>query len=205
MPVEPREPAGGLTRREALGALAGLPLVVGLGPGSLAARAWEHVRTHRTPDGAPYAPRFFTPDEWRMVAALADEVIPRDARSGSATDAGVPEFMDFIMMDQPSHQMQMRVGLQWIATECHQRFGTTFVGCTAQQRASVLDDIAWPARTPFGMEQAAKFFSAFRDLTASGFWSSRVGVADLQYMGNTVVPDWQGCPPAVLAKLGVSY
>ena len=49
------------------------------------------------------------------------------------------------------------------------------------------------------------FFSAFRDLTASGFWSSRIGVKDLGYTGNTFVAEWKGCPPEALAKLGVTY
>lgn len=197
-------PAGELTRREALGALAVLPLAA-LGPGSLAARAWEYVRQHRVSSGAPYAPRFFTANEWRTVTVLVDEVIPKDERSGSATDAGVPEFMDFMMVDRPEYQTQMRVGLQWIDLESRQRFGTTFAACAPHQRAVLLNDIAWPARTPLGMEHAASFFSAFRDLTASGFWTSRMGVADLRYMGNEVMPDWRGCPPPVLAKLGVSY
>jgi hypothetical protein len=55
------------------------------------------------------------------------------------------------------------------------------------------------------MSHGVAFFSMFRNLTASGFWSSRMGVADLQYIGNAVVHEWQGCPPAALAKLGVSY
>jgi hypothetical protein len=200
------EPADRLTRREALGALAALPLVVGFGPGSLAERAWRHVGQRRGEAGAPLTPRFFTAKEWRTVLVLVDEVIPRDERSGSATDAGVPEFMDFIMMDRPESQTQMRVGLQWLDTECQLRFGTAFAACTPAQRTAVLDDVAWPARAPVGMEHAAAFFSAFRDLTASGFWSSRIGVADLEYIGNTPVREWRGCPPPpALSKLGVSY
>jgi gluconate 2-dehydrogenase gamma chain len=194
-----------LTRREALAIFAALPLSLGLGPGSLAAHTWQEIRQHLPVDGAPYAPRFFTADEWRTVRVLVDDVIPRDERSGSATDAGVPEFMDAIMLDQPDSQTAMRVGLQWIDVESHRRFSQLFAASTPQQRASLLDDIAWPARTPVGMEAAVSFFSAFRDLTASGFWSSRIGVADLQYMGNAAVRDWQGCPAPALAKLGVSY
>src|ERR1700722_13936421 len=88
---------GDLSRREVLGFLAALPLAAATDPASLIARAWRHLERHATSSAAPYTPRFFTPHEWRIVRVLADEIIPRDGRSGSATDAGVPEFIDFIM------------------------------------------------------------------------------------------------------------
>jgi hypothetical protein len=77
------------------------------------------------------------------------------------------------------------------------------VDCTAPERAAVLDDIAWPARARPEMSQGVAFFNNFRDLTASGFWSSEMGVKDLEYRGNTVVRRWNGCPDAALVKLGV--
>jgi gluconate 2-dehydrogenase gamma chain len=194
-----------LSRREALGVLAGLPLAMGVGAGSLTVRAWDFVAKNRTTDRPPSSPRFFTVEEWGTVQVLVDDVIPRDQRSGSATDAGVPEFMDFIMIDQPAAQTDMRVGLGWINDESRRRFDKPFAACSKQQRGAILDDIAWPERAAPGMGHAAAFFSSFRDLTASGFWSSRLGVADLQYMGNAVVHDWQGCPAPALAKLGVTY
>jgi gluconate 2-dehydrogenase gamma chain len=194
-----------LTRREALGVLAALPLAAAIDPSSLFARAWRHVGEHASAPGKPYAPRFFTTHEWRTVRRLADDIIPHDDRSGSASDAGVPEFMDFIMVDQPAAQTPMRGGLEWIDTQCHSRFTLPFADCTRAQRSALLDDIAWPARAQSEMSQGVTFFSMFRDLTASGFWTSKVGMADLQYMGNRVVHEWQGCPPEALAKLGVSY
>jgi len=152
-----------------------------------------------------YAPTFFTPHEWDTVRVLVDLVIPKDERSGSATDAGVPEFMDFVMTDRPEGQNAIRGGLAWLDTESRRRFGKAFVACAGSERTAVLDDIAWPERAKPEFSHGIAFFNRFRDLTASGFWSSKMGVEDLQYIGNTAIADWQGCPPAALQKLGVRY
>jgi len=199
----------GVTRREALAALGAAPLVAlsfaALGPSeAVIVRAWRTL-LDAPGDPAPYAPRFFAPHEWRTVRILADLIIPRDERSGSACDARVPEFIDFMMTDQPEGQVPMRGGLRWLDSHCHDRFGAAFADCTPTQRSAVLDDLAWPARARPELAAGVAFFTRFRDLTASGFWSSRIGVADLGYLGNTVVPEWTGCPEPALIKLGVRY
>jgi gluconate 2-dehydrogenase gamma chain len=153
----------------------------------------------------PYAPTFFTPHEWETVRVLVDLVIPRDERSGSATEAGVPEFMDFMMGDRPDGQIPMRGGLAWLDREAYERFGKTFVTVAAAERTAILDDIAWPKRAKPEFSQGVAFFNMFRDLTSSGFWSSKIGIADLDYRGNVFVPEWKGCPEPALRKLGVSY
>lgn len=155
--------------------------------------------------GIPYQPKFFTAHEYATVMVLVDLVIPRDERSGSATDAGVPEFMDFMMADEPSRQTAMRGGLALIDRLCEVRFDKRFVECTDGQRRQLLDQIAFPATAPDGLSQAVYFFSAFRDLTASGFWTTKMGIADLQYQGNVFVSEWNGCPEPALKKLDVRY
>jgi hypothetical protein len=188
-----------------VGLLASLPLTVSL--------RWSPVQIERAlrvldgagTGGAPYRPGFFTPAEWQTVRLLADLVIPPDQRSGGATDAGVPEFMDFMMLERPDEQLWMRGGLAWLDAESTRRFGRRFTEADDRQRRSLLDDIAWPARAAPRLSHGVAFFTAFRDLTASGFWSSRIGVTDLEYRGNTVVVEWTGCPPEALAKLGVAY
>ena len=154
---------------------------------------------------APFVPKFFTATEFRLVRLLADIVIPKDDRSGSASDAGVPEFMDFMMIDQPARQVAMRGGLAWLDVECHERFDKIFLDCSDAQRNAVLDDIAWPQRAEPSLSHGVAFFSSFRDLTAAGFWTTRMGIDDLQYLGNRSVARWNGCPDAALKKLGVSY
>ncbi len=153
----------------------------------------------------PFVPKFFTATEFKLVSTLADIVIPKDERSGSATDAGVPEFMDFMMIDQPARQVAMRGGLAWLDVECQRRYDKTFLNCADRERTAVLDDIAWPAKAKPEFAHGVAFFSNFRDLTASGFWTTRMGIDDLQYMGNRSVARWNGCPPEALKKLGVSY
>lgn len=155
---------------------------------------------------AQYKPKFFTAHEYATVGILADLVIPRDQRSGSATDAGVPQFMDFIMTDgNDQRRMAMRGGLAWLDREARNRFSVRdFRSLTTAQRKQILDDIAWPKRAKPEHSHGVAFFNSFRDLTASGFWSSKMGVADLGYQGNIMRPGWDGCPPNVLAKLGVS-
>ena len=158
----------------------------------------------RPPDATRgYTPKFFTAHEWATVGLLVDLIIPKDAKSGSATDAGVPEFMDFMMIDQPARQSAMRGGLAWLDAECTRRFDKTFAACTDADRRAVLDDIAWPRRPKPGMSHGVTFFNSFRDLTASGFFTTKMGMDDLEYQGNTFVHDWKGCPPDWLKKIGL--
>ena len=153
--------------------------------------------------GTPFKPKFFTPHEYATVRMLVDIVIPKDERSGSATDAGVPEFMDFIMGDQPGRQLAMRGGLAWLDRECQNRFDKTFITSTEAERTQVLDAIAWPQQATPAMSHGVAFFNSFRDLTASGFWTSKMGIKDLAYMGNVFVPEWKGCPDEAMKKLGL--
>jgi gluconate 2-dehydrogenase gamma chain len=153
--------------------------------------------------GAAFKPQFFAPHEYQTVRVLSDLIIPKDERSGSATDAGVPEFMDFIMIDQPTRQVAMRGGLAWLDLESQRRFDRTFVAATDVQRREILDDVSTSGDLKPGMSHGRVFFRSFRDLTASGFWTSKMGIEDLGYIGNTFVPEWNGCPADVLKKLGV--
>lgn len=155
--------------------------------------------------GQQYQPKVFTAAEWRTVNILVDLVIPRDARSGSATDAKVPEFMDIFMQTRENMRTWMRTGLTWLDGESRKRFNKAFADCEPGQRTAVLDDIAWPRRARQDMQAGVRFFNNFRNFTASGFWSSRIGVDDLRYMGNRPVAQWNGCPAPALAKLGVKY
>jgi hypothetical protein len=194
-----------MKRREAVGAMAMAALT--------AAFKWTPAEAARAATFArdamkaktPFAPSFFTPHEWDTVRVLVDLVIPRDERSGSATDAAVPEYMDFMLNDRPDGQVPMRGGLAWLDNECYERSGKTFLTCTEAERTALLDDIAWPKKARAEMSQGVAFFNMFRDMTASGFWSSKIGVTDLDYQGNTFVAEWKGCPPEALQKLGVHY
>ncbi|HEV8363224.1 MAG TPA: gluconate 2-dehydrogenase subunit 3 family protein [Gemmatimonadaceae bacterium] len=194
-----------MTRREALGrlALASMAGAISFTPTEVAA-AVRSIRDEA--QAAQYKPKFFTAHEYATVGILADLVIPRDERSGSATDAGVPQFMDFIMTDgNDQRRMAMRGGLAWLDREARTRFSVRdFRTLTMAQRKQILDDIAWPTRAKPEHSHGVAFFNSFRDLTASGFWSSKMGVTDIGYQGNVVRPGWDGCPAHVLEKLGVA-
>ncbi len=159
----------------------------------------------KSADAKDFKAEFFTEHELNTVNVLVDLIIPADDHSGSATDAGVPAFMDFMMMDRPNMQLPMRGGLAWIDVQSRKMFDKPFVECTEAQQKELLDLIAYPDIASPEMSQGVSFFNSFRDLTASGFWSSKVGVEDLKYMGNVYVAEWKGCPTEVLNDLGVSY
>jgi hypothetical protein len=204
----------GIDRREALRRVGTVPLAAGVALSAArlqAAQEHVHKQAAKASPGKPSAPKFFTGHEWATVRVLADAVIPADDRSGSATDALVPEFIDFILddplaeaRDRERLQTQVRGGLAWLDRACRERFGRTFLDATVEERTAVLDHVAWPERARPEMMPGAAFFTLFRDLVASGFWSSRMGVEDLRYTGNTFVAEWKGCPPEVLAKIGVA-
>lgn len=154
---------------------------------------------------AKRTPQVLTQHEYRTVEILVDHIIPADDRSGSATDAGVPAFIDFILEDVDGMATPFRGGLAWVDHHCNREYQKVFADLGADQQIAVLDAIAWPGDVPSGMERGARFFTMLRDLTASGFFSSRIGVDDLGYTGNTPQASWDGCPPEALAHLGVSY
>jgi hypothetical protein len=202
------QPRKEMSRRDAVQLLASLPVAAMLSwPSAEHEKASQFVANalRAAAEGVAYAPKFFSAAEYRTVRILSDMIIPKDDRSGSATDAGVPEFMDFTMNDRPGMQKWMRDGLAWLDAQSRSRFGKPFADASESQREGILNDIAWPARAPAGMADGVSFFNRFRDLTSSGFWSSEMGVKDLRYMGNVFAPNWNGCPPEALRKLDVTY
>lgn len=144
---------------------------------------------------------FFTPHEMATITVLADIIIPKDEKSGSASEAGVPDFIEFIVKDMPHHQVPMRGGLRWLDVECLNRFEKAFVDCPKEQQIEIVDEIAYPNKVKPGMEQGVAFFNRMRDLTATGFFTSEMGIKDIGYMGNSP-NDWQGVPADVLAQYG---
>ncbi len=142
--------------------------------------------------------------EYRSVEVLADWIIPADDRSGSATDAGVPAFIDFMLVDAPALQVPVRGGLGWLNAETMRRTGVVFADAPQADQQALLDDIAWPDVAAPEMEPGVRFFNLMRDLTASGFFSSRIGFEDLGYPGNRPQGGWDGCPDEAHVHLGLA-
>jgi len=195
------------TRRDLLKAAAVAPLAFTPFSEADGAKAALHALAalESQAQGAPYRPKYFKPDEWTELRVLVDLIIPRDERSGSATEAGVPEFMDWLCADNPQNYQWMREALRWLDGFAYTSFRRAFAKCSDAERRALLDQIAWPRRATRELQEGVTFFNRVRDFTASGFFSSRMGVKDLQYQGNDLVPEWKGCPKPVLDKLGVRY
>ena len=188
-----------LNRREWIAAMAAAAVVV---PSAAQAAEASKIVGRGAINGAR-APRIYTPHEWQTVRTLVEYVFPRDERSGSATEAMVPEFMDTMLFLEPGMRTAHRGGLAWLDHECMERFGTHFVGSTDAQRKEMLDMIAFPARAPGDLAHGVQWFNSFRDLCATGFWTSEIGVRDIGYMGNTPQPSWNGCPAENTRRLGL--
>jgi hypothetical protein len=155
-------------------------------------------------DTALMSKKFFNEHEMATITVLADIIIPKDEVSGSASEAGVPAFIDFIVQDMPYHQTPVQGGLRWLDMESFKRFNKSFVDCEEKQRIEIVDDIAYPNKAKPSMKQGVAFFSLMRNLVSTGFYTSEIGVKDLGYAGNK--PNkWNGVPDDVLKQYGLSY
>lgn len=148
--------------------------------------------------------KFFTDHEMATITILGDIIIPRDDVSGSASDAKVPDFIEFIVKDMPQHQTPMRGGLRWLDVQCLRRWEKPFKDCSHEQQMQLVDEIAWPEKAKPEVAQGVAFFSLIRNLTCTGFYTSEIGIRDLGYKGNTP-NQWNGVPDDVLKQYGVSY
>ena len=145
---------------------------------------------------------YFTPAEMATITVLADIIIPKDEVSGSASDAKVPEFIEFIVKDQPGNKTPMRGGLRWMDTICLKRHEKPFKDCSKEDQLKLVDEIAYPDLAKPDMQQGVAFFNRMRNLTASGFFSSKIGIEDVGYMGNR--PNkWEGVPADVIKQYGL--
>lgn len=157
---------------------------------------WEHERTQKLLEE-----QFFTDHEMATITVLADIIIPKDDTSGSASDAGVPDFIEFIVKDIPSNKIPMRGGLKWLDVQCQKRYGSAFIKCKDEQQLEIVDEIAYPDRAKPEMQQGVAFFSLMRNLTSSGFYTTEMGVKDIGYAGNKPGV-WNGVPEDILKEHG---
>lgn len=147
---------------------------------------------------------FFTAEEMATITILGDIIIPKDAVSGSASDAKVPAFIEFIVKDMPNHQIPMKGGLRWLDMQCLNRYNKAFKDCTSAQQIEMVDMIAYPKKAKPEMSQGVEFFKLMRNLTATGFYTSEIGVKDIGYVGNTPT-QWNGVPDDVLKQYNLAY
>ncbi len=207
MPDERDETRGvGMKRRDLLKVITSVPAAALIPAASKAAEKAAvpaSTAAQAAARRAPFQPKVLDAHEWKTIRVLSDLIIPADERSGSATQAGVPEFIDDWLDSKRGMLLDIiRGGLTWLDIECNKLLRHDFVDSTAAQQKQVLDRIAYPSRAPAEDANAVAFFNHLRDLVVSGFFSSDMGVKDLPYLGNQMVAEWKGCPANVRAKLG---
>jgi len=144
-----------------------------------------------------YTPKFFPPHQYKTLQSLCESIIPADADCGGAIQAGAPEFIDLLTSENPEYQLKLGGGLMWLDATCVDRYGKSYLDCSSQQQKELLDRIAYRknAMSDASLSQGVEFFSFLRDLTADGFFTSKIGIEYLGYIGNTFLTDFPGCPP----------
>jgi gluconate 2-dehydrogenase gamma chain len=191
----------GISRRDLL-----RNLTVGVAGGSVLqvipaeAAALAHQLVHREKAAAPagkYAPKYFSPKQYETLSALCDTIIPKDEKSGGAVEAGAPEFIDLLASENDEYQLALGGGLMWLDNYCADQYGSTFLESKPAQKKEVLDRIAYKknAKADPALSQGVAFFAALRDMTCDGFYTSKIGIEDLEYIGNVAIAEFRGCPP----------
>ena len=191
----------GISRRDvlknlAIGAAGGTVMQVIPVEAAALAHQMVHKEKAATP-GGNYAPKYFSAHQYATLLLLCDTIIPKDEKSGGAVEAGAPEFIDLLTSENTDYQLDFGGGLMWLDNFCLDRFEKTFLDATPEQRKEVLDLIAYRknALADPSLSQGVAFFVRLRDMTCDGFYSSKIGIADLEYIGNTALAVWPGCPP----------
>ncbi len=167
-------------------------------PAEAAAYVHEVVRKEKAAAPAgKYTPKYFSAPQYAALIALCDAIIPKDEKSGGAVEAGAPEFIDLLTSENEKYQLRLGGGLFWLDGSCSDRYGKTFLDCAPEQKKEVLDLIAFRknAKQDSALSQGVAFFAFLRRLTCDGYYTSKIGVADLGYIGNTSLHEFPGCPP----------
>jgi gluconate 2-dehydrogenase gamma chain len=150
-------------------------------------------------------PKVLSKNELQTANALVDVIIPGDDQSASASAVGVAEFVDeWISAPYPiqeADKVQIRGGLSWLNAESRKRFDKDFAELSSQEKYQICDDICFVPTAKPEFQHAAQFFAKFRDLTASGFYTTKEGMKDLKYIGNIALLKFDGPPREVLEFL----
>jgi hypothetical protein len=146
---------------------------------------------------AAYTPKFFDPHQYKTLQALCDTILPADADSGGAVEAGAPEFIDLLTSENPDYQKSLGDLLAWLDSTCSRRNAKPWVESTPAQQQEILDLVAYRKSTEHdeSLVEPVEYFATLRNLTADGFFTSKIGIKYLGYKGNTFLTEFPGCPP----------
>ena len=190
----------GISRRDvlrnlAVGAAAGSVLRVI--PAEAAVLIHEAIRAEKsTSPTGKYVPKYFSAHQYLTLVALCDAILPRDEVSLGALQAGAPEFIDLLTSENEEYQGKFGGGLMWLDNVCSDRYAHVFLEGALDQQKEILDLIAYRknAKSDPTLSQGVAFFSKLRNLTCDGFYTSKIGIEDLKYVGNTALAQFPGCP-----------
>jgi gluconate 2-dehydrogenase gamma chain len=159
--------------------------------------AHHMVTTEKAGKAGVYTPKYFPPEQYKTMQALCETILPADADAGGAIAAGAPEFIDLLTSENPKFQLTLGGGLMWLDSTCTDRYGSAYLDCTAQQKTEILDQIAYRKNIAqdASLSQGVAFFSFLRNMTADGFFTSKIGIDYLGYIGNGYLAEFPGCPP----------
>jgi hypothetical protein len=168
-----------LLRNVALSAALGL---------TLDAQQADHVHQMAAEEkqaGGVYKPKVFNAHEWATLRRLCDLIFPADEHSKGALDAGAPEFIDLLASHNDDISALYTGGLMWLDNAMRRHHGVAFADATPEQQTELLNIIAYRKNSMPETEAGIRFFDWARKMTADAYYTSKVGIADLGYMGNT--------------------
>jgi gluconate 2-dehydrogenase gamma chain len=180
----------GATRREILRNIAMAVTLAGM-PLEAAQHVHEAAAEQKKKTAGVYKPKLFNTHEYGTVRRLAEIIIPADEVSGSAVEAGAPEFIDLIASNNKEIGLLMSGGLAWLDRQTEAQNGKSFVDSTPEQQTAMLDRIAYRDKAAPEMGPGVEFFRWLRRLTADAFYTSPIGVKDVGYIGNKGMTKFQ--------------
>lgn len=186
---------------------------LGMVPGPMQPAAAAAVHGAIAQQTGGYTPQLFKPHEWLLLRALAERILPADERSGSALDAGAPEFIDLLCSVNPKLERIFVAGMLWLDHEMNGRFGVSFANATVDQQEQMLDlladatEVAERGSDAFNYQSydetveyqgyheyrtrkspellpGVQFFGWARRMVVDAFYTSEIGRRDVDYRGN---------------------
>ncbi|HZP16672.1 MAG TPA: gluconate 2-dehydrogenase subunit 3 family protein [Terriglobales bacterium] len=166
-------------------------------PLQAAEHAHHLIAAEKSSAARAYTPKFFAPHEYKTLQALCQAIIPPDADSGGAIEAGAPEFIDLLTSENKDYQQKLGGGIHWLDNTCIDRYGKNYLDCPPEQQKEILDRIAYRknAIADPSLSPGVAFFSFLRNMTADGFFTSEIGIKYLGYIGSAFLKEFPGCPP----------
>ena len=128
---------------------------------------------------------------------LAELSVPADEGGGSGVDAGAPEFIDLLCSQNDELADIYQGGVAWCDATMRRQVEVRFVEASPEQQRALLDALVAAEggrRRAAGdsldfddLRHGVRFFDWIRRMTVDAYYTSPIGIADLQYRGNEVL------------------